>query len=55
VSCANSIVRAQLTGRSATYIVFIVIMCLGLPIALCLSPAEKGESGLDHSFKVAPS
>ena len=24
-----------------TYIVFIVIMCLGLPIALCLSPAEK--------------
>ncbi|WWD19823.1 hypothetical protein CI109_104289 [Kwoniella shandongensis] len=26
---------------SATYIVFIVIMCLGLPIALCLSPAEK--------------
>ncbi|KAF1851324.1 MFS general substrate transporter [Cucurbitaria berberidis CBS 394.84] len=26
---------------SATYIVFIVIMCLGLPIALCLSPARK--------------
>jgi MFS family permease len=26
---------------SATYIVFIVIMCLGLPIALCLSPANK--------------
>ncbi|KAG4255983.1 hypothetical protein FPRO03_04931 [Fusarium proliferatum] len=26
---------------SATYIVFIVIMCLGLPIALLLSPAEK--------------
>ncbi|KAI0888377.1 MFS general substrate transporter [Annulohypoxylon maeteangense] len=26
---------------SATYIVFIVIMCLGLPIALCLSPASK--------------
>lgn len=26
---------------SSTYIVFIVIMCLGLPIALCLSPAEK--------------
>ncbi|XXG95484.1 hypothetical protein Hte_001748 [Hypoxylon texense] len=26
---------------SATYIVFIVIMCLGLPIALCLSPAGK--------------
>ncbi|WVQ92969.1 hypothetical protein IAU59_000031 [Kwoniella sp. CBS 9459] len=26
---------------SATYIVFIVIMCLGLPIALCLSPAHK--------------
>ncbi|KAI0170585.1 major facilitator superfamily domain-containing protein [Pestalotiopsis sp. NC0098] len=26
---------------SATYIVFIVIMCLGLPIALCLSPADK--------------
>lgn len=26
---------------SATYIVFIVIMCLGLPIALMLSPAEK--------------
>jgi hypothetical protein len=27
--------------RSATYIVFIVIMCLGLPIALLLSPAQK--------------
>lgn len=26
---------------SATYIVFIVIMCLGLPIALCLTPAQK--------------
>ncbi|KAI0139118.1 MFS general substrate transporter [Hypoxylon sp. NC0597] len=26
---------------SATYIVFIAIMCLGLPIALCLSPASK--------------
>ncbi|KAF2647317.1 MFS general substrate transporter [Lophiostoma macrostomum CBS 122681] len=26
---------------SATYIVFIVIMCLGLPIALCLSPSHK--------------
>ncbi|KAM0544542.1 hypothetical protein ACHAPJ_011759 [Fusarium lateritium] len=26
---------------SATYIVFIVIMCLGLPIALFLSPAER--------------
>ncbi|CZT44950.1 related to DUF895 domain membrane protein [Rhynchosporium secalis] len=26
---------------SATYIVFIAIMCLGLPIALLLSPAEK--------------
>jgi hypothetical protein len=26
---------------SSTYIVFIVIMCLGLPIALCLSPASK--------------
>ncbi|WRT69310.1 uncharacterized protein IL334_006294 [Kwoniella shivajii] len=26
---------------SATYIVFIVLMCLGLPIALCLSPASK--------------
>ncbi|KAH7080044.1 major facilitator superfamily domain-containing protein [Paraphoma chrysanthemicola] len=26
---------------SSTYIVFIVIMCLGLPIALCLSPADK--------------
>nr|XP_019010034.1 uncharacterized protein I206_05596 [Kwoniella pini CBS 10737]OCF48815.1 hypothetical protein I206_05596 [Kwoniella pini CBS 10737] len=26
---------------SATYIVFIVLMCLGLPIALCLSPAHK--------------
>ncbi|WVQ85106.1 hypothetical protein IAT38_007271 [Cryptococcus sp. DSM 104549] len=26
---------------SATYIVFIVIMCLGLPIACLLSPAEK--------------
>ncbi|KAI0839713.1 MFS general substrate transporter [Hypoxylon sp. FL0890] len=26
---------------SATYIVFIAIMCLGLPVALCLSPASK--------------
>ncbi|KAF2020453.1 MFS general substrate transporter [Aaosphaeria arxii CBS 175.79] len=26
---------------SSTYIVFIVLMCLGLPIALCLSPASK--------------
>ncbi|KAF2820429.1 MFS general substrate transporter [Ophiobolus disseminans] len=26
---------------SSTYIVFIVIMCLGLPIAFCLSPAHK--------------
>ncbi|ROW15871.1 hypothetical protein VPNG_02638 [Cytospora leucostoma] len=26
---------------TSTYIAFIVIMCLGLPIALCLSPAEK--------------
>ncbi|ORY54986.1 major facilitator superfamily domain-containing protein [Pseudomassariella vexata] len=26
---------------SATYIVFIIIMCFGLPIALCLSPAHK--------------
>ncbi|KAI8933881.1 hypothetical protein NX059_009578 [Plenodomus lindquistii] len=26
---------------STTYIVFIVIMCLGLPVALCLSPAQK--------------
>ena len=26
---------------SATYIVFIAIMCLGLPIALCLSSADK--------------
>lgn len=26
---------------SSTYIVFIVIMCLGLPIALCLSSAKK--------------
>jgi MFS family permease len=26
---------------SSTYIVFIVIMCLGLPISLCLSPAHK--------------
>ncbi|KAF2032953.1 hypothetical protein EK21DRAFT_98534 [Setomelanomma holmii] len=26
---------------SSTYIVFIVIMCLGLPNALCLSPADK--------------
>ncbi|KAJ5714043.1 uncharacterized protein N7483_011224 [Penicillium malachiteum] len=29
------------TISAGTYIVFIVIMCLGLPIALCLSPAEK--------------
>ncbi|KAI1639038.1 major facilitator superfamily domain-containing protein [Biscogniauxia mediterranea] len=37
--------NAQKSGTgsvsSATYIVFIVIMCLGLPISLCLSPAEK--------------
>lgn len=26
-----------------TYIVFIVIMCMGVFIAACLSPAEKGE------------
>ncbi|KAK3678294.1 hypothetical protein LTR78_001589 [Recurvomyces mirabilis] len=26
---------------TSTYIVFIVIMCLGLPIALCLTPAQK--------------
>jgi len=26
---------------STTYIVFIVIMCFGLPVALCLSPAHK--------------
>ncbi|KAF9890457.1 hypothetical protein FE257_005862 [Aspergillus nanangensis] len=26
---------------ASTYIVFIVLMCLGLPIAICLSPAEK--------------
>jgi MFS family permease len=26
---------------TSTYIVFIVIMCLGLPISLCLSPANK--------------
>ncbi|KAJ5107473.1 hypothetical protein N7456_004148 [Penicillium angulare] len=32
---------AQGTISAGTYIVFIVIMCLGLPIALCLSPAEK--------------
>ena len=31
----------QGTVSAGTYIVFIVIMCLGLPIALCLSPAEK--------------
>jgi MFS family permease len=37
--------NAQTSGKgtvsASTYIVFIVIMCLGLPIALCLSPAEK--------------
>ncbi|KAJ6102968.1 hypothetical protein N7486_005395 [Penicillium sp. IBT 16267x] len=32
---------SQGTISAGTYIVFIVIMCLGLPIALCLSPAEK--------------
>lgn len=26
---------------SATYLVFVAIMCLGLPIALCLSPSQK--------------
>lgn len=26
---------------TSTYIAFIVLMCLGLPIAMCLSPAEK--------------
>ncbi|KAH8728397.1 major facilitator superfamily domain-containing protein [Phaeosphaeriaceae sp. PMI808] len=26
---------------SSTYIVFIAIMCLGLPLAMCLSPADK--------------
>jgi MFS family permease len=37
--------NAQHSGKgsvsAATYIVFIVIMCLGFPIALLLSPAEK--------------
>ncbi|KAK8059022.1 MFS general substrate transporter [Apiospora phragmitis] len=30
---------------SATYIVFIAIMCLGFPIALCLSPADRPTWG----------
>ncbi|BCS25246.1 uncharacterized protein APUU_41690S [Aspergillus puulaauensis] len=37
--------NAQTSGQgsvsASTYIVFIVIMCLGLPIGLCLSPAHK--------------
>ncbi|PYH30055.1 MFS general substrate transporter [Aspergillus neoniger CBS 115656] len=37
--------NAQNSGKgtvsASTYIVFIVLMCLGLPIGLCLSPAEK--------------
>ncbi|KAJ5587702.1 uncharacterized protein N7459_003467 [Penicillium hispanicum] len=37
----NAEKSTQGTVSAGTYIVFIVIMCLGLPIALCLSPAEK--------------
>ncbi len=37
--------NAQTSGQgsvsASTYIVFIVIMCLGLPIGICLSPAHK--------------
>jgi hypothetical protein len=33
--------RSSRPRSSATYIVFVVIMCLGLPTALLLSPAEK--------------
>ena len=39
------------TVSAATYIVFIVIMCLGLPISLLLSPAEKVQRK-DHSLVV---
>ncbi|RAL09408.1 uncharacterized protein BO97DRAFT_351842 [Aspergillus homomorphus CBS 101889] len=37
----NAQTSSKGTISAGTYIVFIVIMCLGLPIALCLSPAEK--------------
>ncbi|KAF5690907.1 DUF895 domain-containing protein [Fusarium circinatum] len=37
----NAQTSSQGSVSSATYSVFIVIMCLGLPIALLLSPAEK--------------
>ncbi|KAJ5677659.1 uncharacterized protein N7477_003292 [Penicillium maclennaniae] len=37
----NAQASSQGTISQGTYIVFIVIMCLGLPAALCLSPAEK--------------
>ncbi|PWY91657.1 MFS general substrate transporter [Aspergillus sclerotioniger CBS 115572] len=37
----NARTSTQGSVSSGTYIVFIVIMCLGLPIALLLSPAEK--------------
>ncbi|KAF2158527.1 hypothetical protein M409DRAFT_71594 [Zasmidium cellare ATCC 36951] len=42
---------------STTYIVFIVIMCLGLPIALCLSPADKvwRRDGTKIITRLAPS
>ncbi|KAI0016170.1 MFS general substrate transporter [Xylariomycetidae sp. FL0641] len=40
-----------------TYIVFITIMCLGLPIALCLSPVEKvwRRDGTRPVIRKAPS
>ena len=51
VGCATLLYCLEATFRltvplcllcsSATYIVFIVIMCLGAPISLLLSPAEK--------------
>ncbi|PYH47030.1 uncharacterized protein BP01DRAFT_414495 [Aspergillus saccharolyticus JOP 1030-1] len=37
----NAQTSSKGTISAGTYIVFIVIMCLGFPIALCLSPAEK--------------
>lgn len=42
---------------STTYIVFIVIMCLGLPIALCLSSADKvwRRDGTKIVVRLAPS
>ncbi|KAJ5463469.1 Major facilitator superfamily domaingeneral substrate transporter [Penicillium sp. IBT 31633x] len=47
----NAQSSGQGTVSASTYIVFISIMCLGLPISLLLSPAEKVQRK-DHSLVV---